>query len=233
MIPMNMHIVQAYDRELDQLDRSVGRMGLVVEHALSCALTVLENSYLKGTSPRRGHHLSVEEMEGEVQSHVVVMLARRQPMAIDLRHIVSAGRIATDLRYLADAITTLKRIASCAAHANPPERVTRHIGEMAQLARSQLGHALTAYRERDAEKALRVWAAQARMKILSETLIAELSDHMAGGCTNIGPCTHLLLVGTHMERIGAHSARIAGSVHYLVAANALGKLKGDAADTHS
>ena len=151
-----------------------------------------------------------------------LMIARRQPMAYDLRQIMAALRIANDLERIGDlgkniakrAVAVGERAAAQAADA----AASKHMGE---LALGQLKEVLDAFIERDADRALEVWHEDEEIDAMYNSLFRELLTYMMEDPRNIGLCTHLLFGAKNIERIGDHATNIAENVYYLVHGTAI------------
>ena len=146
----------------------------------------------------------------------MLMLARHQPMANDLRHVLTVIRIASDLERIGDLAKNIAKRAIAVAHESPPKSLLAGLAHMTEYARSQLGDVLDAYASRNVDKALLVWRDDARIDMLYNSLFREFLTYMLEDPRNIGMCTHLLFAAKNIERIGDHATNIAENVHYLV-----------------
>ena len=157
------------------------------------------------------------------------MIARRQPMAVDLRHIMTVLKIAGDLERTGDLAKNIAKRALAISGENHPKPLMTGLKHMVELALSQLKDVLDAYAERDAEKAVAVWRRDERIDAMYNSLFRELLTYMMEDPRNIGLCTHLLFAAKNIERIGDHATNIAEDVHYLVHGVALAddRPKGD------
>src|SRR6476646_11437561 len=144
------------------------------------------------------------------------MIARRQPLADDLRRVLAALRIAGDLARIGDLAKNIaKRALAIATESHPKPLMTglRHIGE---LALAQLKDVLDAYSARDANRALAVWRNDEKIDAMYNSLFRELLTYMMEDPRNIGISTHLLFGAKNIERVGDHTTNIAETVHFLV-----------------
>ncbi len=144
------------------------------------------------------------------------MIARRQPMANDLRHVMTVIKIASDLERIGDLAKNIAKRAIAVAHETPPKSLLTGLGHMTEHALGQLKDVLDAYAARDADKAMAVWHDDARIDLLYNSLFREMLTYMMEDPRNIGMCTHLLFGAKNIERIGDHTTNIAENIHYLV-----------------
>ena len=171
----------------------------------------------------------VDELEQLAGAQVVRLLALRQPMASDLREIVAALKISSDLERIGDYSANIgKRVVALSQV--PPFRLPATLPRMGWLA--QQNHprdVLAAYAERDADKAFRAWQADEELDETYSSLFRELLTHMMEDPRNIGACTHLLFIAKNIERIGDHATNIAETVYFMVVGEPLrsARPKGD------
>jgi phosphate transport system protein len=209
------HIIKSYDEELQRLDHTITRMGGLAESQLAAAIeAVVQRDSERAARVVEGD-AEVDRLEREVDGHAVRMLALRQPMARDLREILSALKIAADLERICDyAANVAKR--GIALNVLPPVTPVNALPRMAKLAQSLIEDVLDAYVARDADKALEVWARDEELDEMYSGLFRELLTYMMEDPRNITPCTHLLFMAKNIERIGDHATNIAERVWFLV-----------------
>jgi phosphate transport system protein len=213
---MNEHIVRAYDQELDLLDKKIAQMGGQVEQQLARGFDALERRDPKLADAVVADDRKVDALEGEIQELTIQMIARRQPMAVDLRHIMTVIKIAGDLERTGDLAKNTAKRALAISGENHPKPLMTGLKHMVELALSQLKDVLDAYAERDADKAIAVWNRDERIDAMYNSLFRELLTYMMEDPRNIGLCTHLLFAAKNIERVGDHTTNIAEDVHYMV-----------------
>ena len=218
---MNEHIVRAYDQELDLLDKKIAQMGGQVEQLLARGFDALERRDPQLASAVVADDRKVDLLEGDIQDLTIQMIARRQPMAVDLRHIMTVLKVAGDLERTGDLAKNIAKRALAVSGENHPKPLMTGLKHMVELALSQLKDVLDAYAERDAEKAIAVWRRDERIDAMYNSLFRELLTYMMEDPRNIGLCTHLLFAAKNIERIGDHTTNIAEDVHFLVLGVAL------------
>ncbi|MEG3789437.1 phosphate signaling complex protein PhoU [Lysobacter sp. CCNWLW3] len=211
---MHDHIVKSYDDEQRRLLDETLRMGEMAASQLEAALDVVERRDDKAAERIIANDEAIDALEQEI-SHDVMKLALRGPMARDLREILAAIRIASDIERVGDyAANVAKR--STALNLSPPLPHIAGLHALGTLAVKQLRDVLAAYRENDVELAQRVRARDAEIDTAYTGLFRELLTYMMEDARSITPCTHLLFMAKNIERIGDHATNIAENVWFLV-----------------
>jgi phosphate transport system protein len=209
------HIVKSYDEELERLKQIIVEMGGMAESQLAAAIeaVVKRDSELAAQVIRSDD--KVDQLERDLDNLAVRLLALRQPMARDLREVVAALKIASDLERICDyAANVAKR--SIALTQSPPIQPAHSLPRMAQLALRLVKDVIDAYVERDPDKALDVWNRDEELDEMYSSLFREFLTYMMEDPRNIGIYTHLLFMAKNIERIGDHATNIAEDLHFLV-----------------
>jgi len=213
-MPTHNHIVKSYDEEQRRLLDETLRMGEMAAAQLEAALDVVQRRDDKAAARIIANDEAIDVLEQEV-SHDVMKLALRGPMARDLRQILAAIRIASDIERIGDyAANVAKR--STALNLSPPLPHVSGLQSIGALAVKQVRDVLAAYRDGDVETAQRVRARDADIDTAYTALFRELLTYMMEDARNITPCTHLLFMAKNIERIGDHATNIAENVWFLV-----------------
>lgn len=225
---MTEHILAAYDQELENLKKIIIEMGGMAESQLADAIeaVVKRDSELAARVIEADD--KVDQLERDLDSLAVRLLALRQPVAIDLREVVAALKIASDLERICDyAANVAKR--SIALAQSPPTQSVHALPRMANLALLLVKDVIDAYVERDADKALDVWNRDEELDEMYSSLFREFLTYMMEDPRNIGVYTHLLFMAKNIERIGDHATNIAEDLYYLVHGTPLDQVrpKGD------
>jgi phosphate transport system protein len=213
---MTEHIVTAYDLELEALGRSIAEMGGIAEKMLSDAMDALSSMDVELARTVVAADPRLDALQREVEDAAVMTIARRQPMAVDLRAIVAAIRVSGDLERVGDLAKNIaKRAIKLGAEPRMPRATIglKHMGEFALL---QLKEVLDAYSARDVERARAVWMRDAELDALEDSVFRDLLTFMMEDPRNISFCTHLLFCSKNIERVGDHATNIAETVYYLV-----------------
>ncbi|GHA31531.1 phosphate transport system regulatory protein PhoU [Devosia pacifica] len=209
------HIVSSYSDELIQLAETIARMGGQVEVAIedgTAALLKLDRELADKTveADRR-----IDGMQRQIDEMAVSMIARRQPMASDLRAIVTSIHVASDLERVGDMAKQLARRSLKIEGLNLQPGFYNGVKNLTALVMSQLKDALDAYAARNAEEAIEVCNRDDEVDAMYTSLFRELLTYMMEDPRNITPCTHLLFCAKSLERIGDHATNIAERAYYL------------------
>ena len=143
------------------------------------------------------------------------MLALRQPMADDLRVVITALRIASLIERIGDYAKNISK-RTVAITQTPPVGPSRTIARMGNVVQGMIKTVLDSYLERDADLAQDVRLRDEEVDALHTSLFRELLTYMMEDPRSISACTHLLFVAKNIERIGDHATNIAENVHFLV-----------------
>jgi phosphate transport system protein len=222
------HIIKSYDEELQRLDNALTQMGGFAESQLANAIDAVMKRDNDLATTAIESDVAIDQLEREIESLVVRLLALRQPMARDLRQSIAALKIASDLERIGDyAANVAKR--SIALNQTPPVKPVYAIPRMGRLGQAMIKDILDAYVERDADKALAVWLRDEELDEMYTSLFRELLTYMIEDPRNITACTHLLFIAKNLERIGDHTTNIAETLYFLVHGTALAQSrpKGD------
>ena len=218
---MSGHIVKSYDAELSEIDRTVAQMGGLCEKILAEAFDALQRRDPKLAALVVASDAVIDTLERQMQERVILMIAKRQPMANDLRHVMTLLKIAGDLERIGDLAKNIAKRASAVSGESHPKPLMNGLSHMTELAMRQLKDVLDALGARDAETALAVWRSDASLDALYNSVFRELLTYMMEDPRNIGLCTHLLFGAKNIERIGDHTTNIAENVYFLVTGTVL------------
>jgi phosphate transport system protein len=194
----------------------VAQMGGLAERALGQAIDALYTRNPDLAEVTLENDRAIDGLERSVDEFAVSMIARRQPVASDLRQIVTAIRIAGDLERIGDLAKNIaKRAIAVAGEPHPKQVMTgfMHIGEAAMR---QLKDVLDAYSGRNADGAFSVWQRDQEIDAMYNSLYAELLDTMMEEPQSVGLYAHLLFSAKNLERIGDHATNIAETIYYLI-----------------
>jgi phosphate transport system protein len=210
------HTVHSYDEELTVLNSKIAKMGGLAEKVLGQSFEALERRDPDLAADTIAEDDEIDQLQTEIEEQAVVMIARRQPMAYDLRQIMAALRISTDLERIGDLGKNIAKRAVAVVTEQQPKQLMLGLKHMGELSLRQLKEVLDAFIERDAERALNVWYKDEEIDSMYNSLFRELLTYMMEDPRNIGLCTHLLFGAKNIERVGDHATNIAETVYYLV-----------------
>ncbi len=208
------HIVKSYDEERRRIQSDVLRMGEMATAQLEAALDVVERRDDRAAERIIGNDEEIDTLERAI-SHDAMTLALRGPLARDLREILSTLRVVSDIERIGDyAANVAKR--SIALNLAPPLPHTRGLHALGALAAQQVRDVLEAYRDNDAEVAVKIRERDADLDAQYTGLFRELLTYMMEDARAITPCTHLLFMAKNIERIGDHATNIAENIWFQV-----------------
>ena len=218
---MSEHIVSAYDAELQVLGRKIAEMGGIGEAMLADAMDALSGLDVELAQSVVAKDPRLDKLQREIEDSAILTIARRQPMALDLREIVAAIRVSGDLERIGDLAKNIaKRAVKVASEPRLPRAIVG-LKHMHELAATQLKDVLDAYAQRDIERVQAVWTRDADLDALEDSVFRDLLTFMMEDPRNISFCAHLLFCSKNIERVGDHTTNIAETVYYLVTGETL------------
>ena len=213
---MSDHIVTSYDNDLETLRRSIAELGGVAEKMLADATEALVRRDTALAQTVIAVDKRLDALQREIEEKSVLLIARRQPLAIDLRETISGIRVSGDLERTGDLSKNIaKRVVAISDQAQP-QKIVLGVQHMSDLVQEQLKDVLDAYASRDLAAAHDVWERDGQIDALYNSLFRELLTYMMEDPRNISFCTHLLFCAKNVERIGDHTTNIAETIQYLV-----------------
>jgi phosphate transport system protein len=213
---MSTHTMKAFDADLEELSRMVAEMGGLTEKEIADSVTALARRDVDLAQRVIALDPSVDALQRAIEEKVILTIARRQPMAVDLRDIVGSLRVSNDLERIGDHAKNIAKRVLVLDGDISFSQVIRGVEEMTKLVLAQLKQVLDAYASRDVDKALEVWRRDEEVDAVNNSLFRELLTYMMEDPRNITFCTHLLFCTKNIERMGDHATNIAETVHYMV-----------------
>ncbi len=207
------HIVSSYNDELVALAQTIAEMGGQVEVAIENGTKALLDRELADLTIIADQR--IDDMQRRIDDMAVSMIARRQPMASDLRSIITAIHVASDLERVGDMAKQLARRSLKLDGLSLQPTFYNGVRNMTALVLRQIKEALDAYSNRDADGAIEVCNRDDEVDAMYTSLFRELLTYMMEDPRNITPCTHLLFCAKSLERIGDHATNIAERAYYL------------------
>lgn len=228
----SVHIVSAYDEELKYLSKRIAAMGGHAERMVEQAIAALVNADPGLAQKVIRDDAVLDEGQREIDDKAIIIIAKRQPMATDLREIVGAIRISADLERVGDLGKNVAKRVVAVIEGRQPTSLFRGIAALADLALTQLKEVLDVYASRSVEKIGFVRDRDDQIDAVYTSLFRELLTYMMEDPRNITPCTHLLFCAKNIERIGDHATNIAETIYYIVTGDQMPaeRPKGDKTD---
>ncbi len=213
---MQEHTAKAFDADLQELNKYVAQMGGLAEKAIADSVDAL----VRLDTTLAAHVVSVDQaidtLQREIEEKAILTIARRQPMAIDLREIVGAMRVATDLERIGDLAKNMGKRVAALENDFQPLKLIRGLEHMTDLVLSQVKSVLDAYAAHDLPAAMAVWKGDEEVDAICTSLFRELLTYMMEDPRNITFCIHLMFCAKNIERMGDHATNIAETVHYMI-----------------
>jgi len=218
---MSDHTVRAYDEDLMEISHKIAEMGGTAEQMLSNSIAALVKGNIVLAQDVIATDVKLDSLEHDIEEKAILTIARRQPMADDLRAVVSAIRIAGDLERIGDlAKNVAKRVVAIDGQF-APQKIVGGVTHIADLAFDRLRRVLNAYALKNDQIAMEIWNSDDEIDNLYNSLFRELLTYMMEDPRNIGFCAHLLFSAKNIERIGDHATNIAENVHYMITGETL------------
>jgi phosphate transport system protein len=210
------HTTKAFDLDLQELARTMAEMGGIAERQIAEAIEALTTRDAERAWQVINADAAIDNMQRAIEERAVETIARRQPVAIDLRQVVGILRIANEIERIGDLAKNIgKRIIAMKGE-EMPRRSLRGVSHMANLMLAQLRDVLDSFARRDAAKALDVWTRDQDVDRLYTSLFRELLTYMVENPFSVRHAIHLLFCTKNLERMGDHATNIAESVYYMV-----------------
>ena len=224
------HILTSFEADLRKLRDLIAEMGGLVETELAEATTALHDRDADLAARVVEFDVQVDAKERLIEQFAIRVLALRQPVANDLRQVVAALKITTDLERIGDYAANMAKRTLVLYQAAPAYPMTSLI-QMSRLVQENLKTVIDAIgdNETDTGKVLAVWQADQMIDDLYNSIFRELITYMMEDVRNISSCTHLLFIAKNLERIGDHATNIAELAYYTVTGETLpdNRPKGD------
>jgi phosphate transport system protein len=213
---MAEHTLKVFDEELHDLTRKVAELGGLAEKEVADSLAALATRDTDLAQRVVAGDNAIDDLQHEIEEKAVLTIARRQPMAVDLREIVGALRVSNDLERIGDLAKNIGRRVIALDGDFPPPKLVRGVQHMADMVLGQLKQVLDAYAARDLDRALDVWKRDEDIDAICTSLFRELLTYMMEDPRNITFCIHLMFCAKNIERMGDHATNIAETVHYMI-----------------
>src|SRR5271169_3212696 len=210
------HTTKAFDSDLRDLERMVAEMGGLAEKQVADSINALAKRDIALAQRVTAADVKIDTLQHEIEERAVTTIARRQPMAVDLREIVGALRLAGDLERIGDLAKNIANRVIALNGEFPPPKLIRGVEHMTDLVLGQMKAVLDAYARRDITKAMAVWRGDEEIDAVCTSVFRELLTYMMEDPRNITFCIHLMFCAKNVERMGDHATNIAETVHYVI-----------------
>jgi phosphate transport system protein len=220
MNPVEHHTVTAFDNDLAQIERRVLEMGGLAESQLKAALDALMKRDAEAAERIVGRDVEVDACERDIEASVLLVIARRQPMANDLRYVFGNVKIAGSLERIGDyAKNIAKRTIALSRH--PGIQIPTEMSALGAAALRSVREVMDSFTTRDAQKAESVWQHDRELDDLVARVMRSVVSNMSADMVEkrrnpeeIESSTHLLFITKNLERVGDHATNIAEVIEF-------------------
>lgn len=212
----NAHIVKSFDDELSHIESMILEMGGLVETQIHESAEALVARDLDLAAKVRKGDKAVDQLETKIDELTLRTLALRQPMATDLRHVISALKIAANLERIGDYAKNIAKRTTVLVDQSPVGTSEKTVKRMAAMVQKMVADVLNAYSEKDLVMADEIRDRDEEVDHMHNTLFRELLTYMMEDPRNITACMHMLFIAKNLERMGDHTTAIAEQIHYVI-----------------
>ncbi len=213
---MSEHIVSSFDDELGYIDRLIRDMAdhaAFMTQSATRSLTTSDNALAQRVV---SEDVVMDARQRELDEAAITLIAKRQPMAQDLRAVVGALRMGADLERIGDLAKNIAKRVGAVGGSPTPKQLAASIESMSDLVLGQVKGVVDHYVARDAEALKQLRIDDQQIDIRYTAVFRELLTYMMEDPRNITACTHLLFCAKNLERIGDHVTNIAENAYYVV-----------------
>ena len=212
----NTHIVKSFDQELSQIENMILEMGGLVENQITQSVIALNNRDTELAEKVRRGDKAVDALESKIDDLTLRTLAIRQPLAADLRNVICALKVASNLERIGDYAKNIAKRSLVLGETNVVAGAGKTIRRMADMVQKMVSDVLDAYTKKDLVMADEIRLRDEDVDHLHNTLFREQLTYMMEDPRNITPCMHMLFIAKNLERMGDHATAIAEQIHYVV-----------------
>lgn len=212
----NAHIVKSFDADLRQIESLILEMGGTVENQIDQSIIALTGRDEALAVKVRAQDKKIDAIESQIDDLALKVLALRQPMAQDLRAVVCALKVASNLERVGDYAKNIAKRTVTLKNINPVGTAESTIRRMGNMVQKMVGDVLNAYVAKDLAMADELILRDEEVDQMHNTLFRELLTYMMEDPRHITPCMHLLFIAKNLERMGDHVTAVAEQIHYLV-----------------
>lgn len=212
----DLHIQSVFDRDLEQIQAQIMKMGGLVEVSILDAVRSLAERDEELAGRVRESDRLVDQLEEEINEAAARIIALRAPTAGDLRTVLTVMKISANLERMGDYAKNMAKRTSVLVQMNPIEGASKSIRRMGQEVEAMLKDVLDAYIHRDADAAQDIRQRDVEVDQMYNALFREFLTHMMEDPRNITACMHLHFIAKNIERMGDHVTSIAEQIIYLV-----------------
>lgn len=224
------HTLHRFDDELNEIASLVDTMGVLAIGQLRRAVKALKKEDPKRAQKVISRDRKLNDLDVEIDERIINLIAKRAPVAIDLRQIITLGKVVTDLERTGDEARKIAnlcvRIHESDHHA-PSDHILRDIYSMSRYVKQMLQEAMEAFSNLDTDKAFGVLRMDEELEVQFDTILRRLSTFVMQDSRNIGHFVDVVLGIRALERFGGHAKNIAGHIIFLATTHDVRHLDAD------
>jgi len=218
---MAEHTVASFDEDLAQIGGLIRSMGDLAASMVGAATRALIEADAALAQRVVSDDVLMDARQRELDNRAITVIAKRQPMADDLRAVVGAIRMAGDLERIGDLAKNIAKRVGAVGQGGMPRELAHSIDAMAQLVLIQVQGVAEEYAAGDGKALARLRDDDERIDVKYTSVFRELLTYMMEDPRNITACTHLLFCAKNLERIGDHVTNIAENAYYVLTGDQL------------
>jgi len=212
----NAHIVKSFDEDLGQIENMILEMGGMVENQIMLSIKALISRDEELANSVRQSDKAIDALEAQVDEQALKILALRQPMASDLRNVICAMKVASNLERIGDYAKNIAKRTIALKNTGTVGSSEKTLNRMGDLVQHMVNDVLNAYVGKDLDMASELIIRDEEVDHMNNTLFRELLTYMMEDPRNITTCMHLLFIAKNIERMGDHTTAVAEQIHYVV-----------------
>jgi phosphate transport system protein len=213
---MGEHTVTSFDDDLNEIDRLIRDMGDLAGAMVGASIRALLASDNAMAQRVISDDTVMDARQRELDDRSITLIAKRQPMAQDLRMVLGAIRMAGDLERIGDLAKNIAKRVGAVGQSNTPRALSHSIDDMASMVLQQVKRVVEFYVMRQPEALKELRADDEKIDVKYTAIFRELLTYMMEDPRNITACTHLLFCAKNLERIGDHVTNVAENAYYVM-----------------
>jgi len=210
------HIVARFDKDIKRIEKLLLKMSELAVAQMEMATKALETHDTALSEKVAKGDKEINALEARIDELAVRLIALRQPMAEDLRHVVSTLKISTNIERFADYAKTMALRVPAVADGKPVDSASKTIRRMSNAVTLMMTDAMASFTARDLALAEATGARDQNVNQMNSALFREMLTYMMENPRNIEASTHLLFIAKNLERAGDQVCNITEQVNYLV-----------------
>lgn len=204
-----------YLKEMEKLNNNVIKMGMLIEQSIDDTIDALVKQDVKLAQEVIDKDDEIDNIERYIEQETILLIARQQPIASDLRTIASVMKIITDLERIADHCSDISQYTIKLASEKYVKPLV-HIPEMANQVKLMVCKTIDSYIKSDLKIAREVIETDAKVNNYFHMIVDELSDIMQSNSQVVPQCIDFIFIVKYLERMGDHSTNIAEWIEYII-----------------